>query len=189
MRNSAYHSLTDEHLSEIDELCDRFDQELVSGLGPRMETFLADAPITVQDGLLAELLVMELEYRAKHQDEPQQEEYMQRFPEQGHVIASAFARGQQAGQPAEIPADAIRSAIEETLLSRSADTSGLRGERVSGEAALRKYLKPTTREGWLGRLGHYEIEKVLGRGAFGIVGTPDMGVNLWGESPLYENGT
>ncbi len=169
MRNSAYRSLTDQQLTEIDELCDRFDQELVKGLGPSMEKFLAEASMVAQDGLLAELLVMELEYRAKHQDEPQQEEYMQRFPEQGHVIASAFERGQQAGQSAEIPATASRSAIEETLLSKSSDAGDLRGERASGEAAFRNYLKPTTREGWLGRLGHYEIEKVLGRGAFGIV--------------------
>ena len=42
-------------------------------------------------------------------------------------------------------------------------------ERASGEAEFHKYLQPATRTGWLGRLGHYEIEAILGRGAFGIV--------------------
>ena len=44
LRNPAYLTLTDQQLSEIDALCDRFDQELVNGDGPRIETFIADAP-------------------------------------------------------------------------------------------------------------------------------------------------
>lgn len=42
-------------------------------------------------------------------------------------------------------------------------------DRAPAEVAFRKYLQPATRTGWLGRLGHYEIEAILGRGAFGIV--------------------
>ncbi len=169
MRNSAYRSLNDQQLADIDELCDRFDQELVSGLGPKIEKFLADAPIVAQDGLLTELLVMELEYRVKHMDEPQQEEYTQRFPEQGHVIVSVFARGHHAGQVAEKPSAFRSSADVKNLQSKSADIDDMQARNASGEAAFRNYLKPTTREGWLGRLGHYEIETVLGHGAFGIV--------------------
>jgi formylglycine-generating enzyme required for sulfatase activity len=40
---------------------------------------------------------------------------------------------------------------------------------ASAESQLRRYLQPSTRPGWLGRLGHYEIEAILGRGAFGVV--------------------
>ena len=65
IRNPAYRALTDQQLSEIDALCDRFDQELVKGDAPRIETFLADAPETAREGLLAELLAMEVEYRTK----------------------------------------------------------------------------------------------------------------------------
>jgi WD40 repeat protein/serine/threonine protein kinase len=89
--NPAYQSLTDQQLSEIDALCDRFDQELVSGLAPRIEIFLAEAPEAAQDGLLAELLAMEFEYRTQRGDEPQQDEYVQRFPEHESVIAGVFA--------------------------------------------------------------------------------------------------
>ncbi len=42
-------------------------------------------------------------------------------------------------------------------------------EQKSGEVEFLKYLEPATRPGWLGRLAHYEIEEILGRGAFGIV--------------------
>lgn len=169
MKNPDYQALTDHQLSAIDGLCDLFDQELVGGFNPRMEEFLADAPMAARDGLLAELLVMELEYRAQQRDEPKQDEYVQRFPEQGHVVASVFARDKQGQHFLETPEAAGSSAIEGTLLSKSSDDSGLQVESSADEAAFRKYLKPTMRDGWLGRLGHYEIEKVLGRGAFGIV--------------------
>lgn len=36
-------------------------------------------------------------------------------------------------------------------------------------AELKQYLKPSTRADGLGRLAHYEVEQILGRGAFGIV--------------------
>lgn len=39
----------------------------------------------------------------------------------------------------------------------------------SGNAALLGYLQPSDKPDSLGRLGHYEIQQVLGRGAFGIV--------------------
>lgn len=42
-------------------------------------------------------------------------------------------------------------------------------ERAPAEAEFCKHLQPATRTGWMGRLGHYEIEAILGRGAFGIV--------------------
>jgi hypothetical protein len=92
MRNPAYTSLTDQQLSKIDELCDRFDRELVNGHGPRIETFLAEAPTAAKDGLLAELLAMEFEYRVQNGDEFQQDDYVQRFPQQKRVVSSVFAR-------------------------------------------------------------------------------------------------
>jgi eukaryotic-like serine/threonine-protein kinase len=87
MRNPAYLSLTDQQLSEIDELCDRFDRELMKGDAPQIENFLAKAPEAAQDGLLAELLAMEVEYRTQVGDAPKPEEYVQRFPQQVSLIA------------------------------------------------------------------------------------------------------
>lgn len=90
IRNPAYLSLTDQQLSAIDELCDRFDQELVNGDGPSIEIFLAEAPEAAQDGLLAELLAMEFEYRIQQGDDPQRDGYIQRFPQKQSVIAGVF---------------------------------------------------------------------------------------------------
>lgn len=90
--NPAYLSLTDQQLSELDELCDRFDRELLNGDAPRIEAFLAEAPEAARDGLLAELLAMESEYLSQQGDEPQRDQYVQRFPQQVSVIAGVFTR-------------------------------------------------------------------------------------------------
>jgi formylglycine-generating enzyme required for sulfatase activity len=70
----------------------------------------------------------------------------------------------------ETPAVETDSAVDRTVLTDGSDTEEDSGdERASGEAEFRQYLEPATRPGWLGRLAHYEIEEILGRGAFGIV--------------------
>lgn len=70
----------------------------------------------------------------------------------------------------EQPAVETESVAEHTILSGFSDMQDdLETEQSLGEAAFRQYLDPPTRSGWLGRLAHYEIEEILGRGAFGIV--------------------
>lgn len=57
-----------------------------------------------------------------------------------------------------------------TIVSKAGEINDQNDEaRVSGEEEFCRYLQPTSRPGWLGRLGHYDIESILGRGAFGIV--------------------
>ncbi len=68
------------------------------------------------------------------------------------------------------PAVGTDSVIDRTVLTDASVTDDDPvTERASGEAEFRKYLEPATRPGWLGRLAHYEIEQIQGRGAFGIV--------------------
>ncbi|MBS0207306.1 MAG: protein kinase [Planctomycetes bacterium] len=75
----------------------------------------------------------------------------------------------QASQFLETPA-ADKDSVAQTIVTKSSGTDDDPGaERAPAEAEFRRYLQPATRPGWLGRLGHYEIEAILGRGAFGIV--------------------
>jgi len=70
----------------------------------------------------------------------------------------------------ETPAFAAEPLVAQTLLTDSSlPEEDLGAERAASEVEFRKFLQPATREGWLGRLAHYEIEEILGRGAFGIV--------------------
>src|SRR5260370_30407451 len=43
------------------------------------------------------------------------------------------------------------------------------GGRSADEASDLAFLQPSTRPDYLGRLGHYEVLEVLGRGGFGVV--------------------
>jgi serine/threonine protein kinase len=70
----------------------------------------------------------------------------------------------------ETPAVTEGLAVERTVIKQFADEGEDQDAGApAGEAEIRKYLEPPTKPGWLGRLGHYEIEEILGRGAFGIV--------------------
>ncbi len=76
----------------------------------------------------------------------------------------------QSSQFLETPALAAESAMAQTFVTAASHADeDPHAERASAEAEFRKYLQPAIRTGWLGRLGHYEIEAILGRGAFGIV--------------------
>src|SRR5437868_5693842 len=50
-----------------------------------------------------------------------------------------------------------------------ASPSETRAEAVAGQDEDLAFLGPTSRPGHLGRLGHYEIQEAIGKGAFGIV--------------------
>lgn len=54
--------------------------------------------------------------------------------------------------------------IEETLVQDSTEDS-----KSEALESFRQHLEPPTRDGWLGKLEHYEIESILGHGVFGIV--------------------
>ena len=77
IRNPANLSFTDQRLTETDQLCDRFAQELVNGNVPRFEDFLVDAPAAAR----AEPLAIEIEYRTQRDDVPGPDDYIPRFPD------------------------------------------------------------------------------------------------------------
>lgn len=69
----------------------------------------------------------------------------------------------------ETPAAATNAVADRTVIGDSSTEDDDDDGPPSSEAEFAKYLEPATRPGWIGRLGHYEIEQILGRGAFGIV--------------------
>ena len=148
--NSAYQSLSNQQLSEIDEFCDRFDLELVTGDCPRIESFLAEAPEVAHDGLLAELLAMELEYRTRQGETPRQDEYVQRFPQQVGVIAGVFL-GTKIATSAEVP--------KQSALSHPTETTPT-GETIGPLSTIINVGN---------QLGPYKLLAKLGEGGMGIV--------------------
>ncbi|MBX3449953.1 MAG: SUMF1/EgtB/PvdO family nonheme iron enzyme [Planctomycetaceae bacterium] len=69
----------------------------------------------------------------------------------------------------ETPATATNAVVEKTVIGNSSIEDDDSDGPPSDLTEFSRYLAPATRPGWIGRLGHYEIEQILGRGAFGIV--------------------
>jgi len=68
------------------------------------------------------------------------------------------------------PTSPTRSDGQPVLLDGKSNVSdNQRSIDSTGKSDLRNHLQPSARLGWLGWLGHFEIERIIGRGAFGIV--------------------
>ncbi len=171
--------LTEKEIREkMDPCCDAFEAAWLRGERPLLTDLLQGAAPEIRSVLFTELLCIELEFRTQDNQVPGQAEYESRYPDFTAEIQRIFRNEtspRREKQPktlnatslsTETPAAATDSVITKTMLADGSDTID---ENASGEVEFRKYLKPSTRSGWLGRLGHYEIEAILGRGAFGIV--------------------
>lgn len=67
-----------EALQRLNEHCNRFEAAWKSGPRPRLEDHLADAPADAV--LLRHLVLLDIDYRRQHGEEPRAEDYQQRFP-------------------------------------------------------------------------------------------------------------
>jgi len=135
-------------LERIDRACTRFEQAWRSGLRPDLHEYCAGTG-EERTALFGELLKVELECRLKRGEQPEIEEYRQRFPEEVAHIAAVFE---------ETP-------LERTHLSEAG--SGLRTDpfdtaQFQGDVLAPQALLP-------GSLKRYRVERALGQGAFGTV--------------------
>jgi len=92
----------------LDEICDRFEACLQAEQRPRIEDFLASARESDRPPLLRELLLLDMEYRAKQRDRPTAAEYRERFPDHAELIEDVLGRlgddlSPDAGDRAESP--------------------------------------------------------------------------------------
>lgn len=141
----------------LDPICDEFEAAWLRGERPSLDDIVQQVEPEIHSQLFAELLGIELEFRGQAGEFPERDEYESRYPAFSAEIQATFRE------------HCDRQQVTHRLSKSNADTDDIGGEDASGEAEFRKFLKPSKRTGWLGRLGHYEIETILGRGAFGIV--------------------
>ncbi len=160
IRNPAYQSLTDQQFFEIDELCDRFDRELVSGDGPRIETFLAEVPEAARDGLLAELLTIEIDFRLSRSEPATADDYLSRFPDHAELIENAFDFARES----DVPTGPIGQFDEPTVTIAHADSdvSRVGTTRESRRAEDATSFAPQS-------FGRYTLLRLLGKGSMGSV--------------------
>lgn len=78
-------------LERIDDLCADFERKWQSGQPPTIESMLSGGIPTIErDVLLAELIVLDIDYRQRRGETPTQQNYLDRFPEVSDAINDAL---------------------------------------------------------------------------------------------------
>ncbi len=169
-------------LDRIDVVCDRFEAAWASGERPRLEDFVAELPEADRTELFRELLSVELDYRHRAGENPDEEEYRGRFPDYGEQVGSVFAMtlcpagthnradpmAATVDRPGLLticcpnchqPVDVTDTDGTLEILCASCGTSfSLVGDADEGAAGGRRKT-----------IGHFELIDRLGAGAFGEV--------------------
>jgi tetratricopeptide (TPR) repeat protein len=151
----------------FESVCDRFEDACRDGDRPRVEDFWSGGEES--EGLLRELLVLELVYRSHSGDGPVLDEYVARFPGHEATVRDAFAAAQDGGtmvRRSAGPADAVAPAGPPT--ARVADHSG---EPTWISPALGPIQDEPDEDHVVDALAGagYEVTGMLGRGGMGLV--------------------
>lgn len=83
-------------LEHIDDLCADFERKWQASDPPTIESVLSgDVSPIERDVLLAELIVLDFDYRRRRGETPTKQEYLDRFPESSNLINDALNEGDQ----------------------------------------------------------------------------------------------
>lgn len=91
-------------LERIDNLCADFERQWRTNETPSIESVLArDVSPVERDVLLAELIVLDIDYRRRRGETPTEREYVDRFPENAKAISDALKEGDKRAAAFEPP--------------------------------------------------------------------------------------
>jgi serine/threonine protein kinase len=91
-----------ERRQQFERICNDFELAWKSGARPRLEEYLVRGAEQFRAWLLKELLVLELTYRRRAKEEPEEEEYLRRFPADASVVKQVFDQTLTDGLPVYI---------------------------------------------------------------------------------------
>jgi uncharacterized protein (TIGR03067 family) len=144
-------------LKRLDNVCAAYESAWKAGQQPRLEDYVSAVDEPERTTRLRELLKLEVELRTAAGQTVSAAEYYPRFPEYTELIGALLAPGGAtiAGSQDQVATPSTTGTAAETPESAHAD--------------LLTFLQPPTKPGTLGRLGHYEVQEVVGRGGMGVV--------------------
>jgi len=135
---------------DVEGACARFETKWRAGEGAELEAFLQPTAGEERDRLLARLLPIELERRRKRGEQPRLAEYHQRFPDDGPLIAEAFA-------------------VTESRLSHALENPGdVPPSQPSATTECAPKAKAEADDVPV-HIGEYEIEGEIDRGGMGLI--------------------
>jgi serine/threonine protein kinase/Leucine-rich repeat (LRR) protein len=161
-----------------DALCDRFEQAWQGGDRPDLATFLP-ADGALRSVALPELVLVDMEYRARAGETASADMYLALYPELHHQADAANrlrAAESRLAHQAQRPSGDGKARLS-TVSASPTHLSTARGSNTDPPATtggevpddLTKFLAPPQAEDELGRLGQFRVLKVLGQGGMGVV--------------------
>ena len=157
--------------AQVDQRCERFEEEWQAGRAPRIEDYLAVAPYALHEALLHSLLKTELVLVVRGGNLPEQDAYLQRFPVDTKLVNDVFDEMRQAFAVQESPP--VEAGMTVSMRSKGTDSPDGPSTKVEPThvaapvAALNKHIAVAS--GTPTEIGRFKVLAILGQGAFGSV--------------------
>lgn len=155
----------------VDEQCDTFEAAWQRGQRPDISDFLAGVPDHARSDLLAELLALDMELRARAGQWPDQSIYKTKYPDDHVIIGQVFNEFQSWAQATDAVENELKSRIvlgEQDTQSQALETKEWSPDdpqpEPSHKAALGSEATRLPRQ-----IGRYEVLRKLGQGGMGTV--------------------
>jgi serine/threonine protein kinase/Flp pilus assembly protein TadD len=161
----------------VDEWCRRFEAAWTAGQRPRIEDFLGNLREPGRSALLRKLILLGIHYRRRQNENPQPEEYRDRFPSLDIALLTPVpaapppAPGHPAGAPPAHAARArrIRCPHCHNPIQLIEDRSDLVLCPGCGSSFRIREAQPTTTASLMSTLGKFQMLERVGLGTFGAV--------------------
>lgn len=148
---------------KVDACCDRFEALFNSGQRPNIDDFLTETSEPARSQLFRSLLELEVELRSRAGDQPQRDDYAERFADRVTVIDSVFA-GANRSLSGYLQTRVIEGSSKQRDASENSSVNSIGADtfRSDKQSSDTLTLPP-------GSVGRFQIQQQLGEGAFGTV--------------------